>query len=85
MPSVVPNNTNGWWCNPADEYAFMGFSYEITFCEFPPSCIPRDFRFITPFFPGPSLAQLQKDFADIRYTFNSRYVRLYGVCDNAGF
>lgn len=34
MPSVVPNNTNGWWCNPADEYAFMGFSYEITSCEF---------------------------------------------------
>jgi hypothetical protein len=34
MPSTVPNNTNGWWCNPADEYAFMGFSYEITSCEF---------------------------------------------------
>jgi len=34
MPSEVPTNTNGWWCNPTEEYAFLGFSYEITACEF---------------------------------------------------
>ena len=33
MPSDVPVNMDGWWCNPADEYAFLGFSYEITLCE----------------------------------------------------
>lgn len=33
MPSEVPANMDGWWCNPADEYAFLGFSYEITLCE----------------------------------------------------
>jgi hypothetical protein len=33
MPSQVPNSMDGWWCNPADEYAFLGFSYEITLCE----------------------------------------------------
>lgn len=33
MPSEVPANTNGWWCDPSDEYAFMGFSYEITSCQ----------------------------------------------------
>ncbi|KAI9509712.1 glycoside hydrolase superfamily [Russula earlei] len=65
MPSAVPANMDGWWCNPSDEYAFLGFSYEVTSC--------------------PTLAQLQKDFANIRNTFNSRYVRLYGVCDNLGF
>jgi len=65
MPSDVPANTNGWWCNPTDEYAFLGFSYEITPCQ--------------------SLSQLQKDFADIRNTFNGRYVRLYGDCENPGF
>lgn len=34
---------------------------------------------------GQSLAQLQTDFANMRKTFNSRYVRLYGACDNEGF
>ncbi|KAI0297135.1 hypothetical protein BC826DRAFT_1002623 [Russula brevipes] len=35
MPSTVPANTNGWWCNPDAEYAFLGFSYEVTPCESP--------------------------------------------------
>jgi exo-beta-1,3-glucanase (GH17 family) len=47
------------------EYAFMGFSYEITACQSP--------------------HQLNAEFADIRKTFNGRYVRLYGFCDNDGF
>src|ERR1019366_101931 len=34
---------------------------------------------------GQSLQQLQKEFADIRNTFHSRYVRLYGACDRDGF
>jgi exo-beta-1,3-glucanase (GH17 family) len=32
-----------------------------------------------------SASQLMKDFKDIRNTFDSRYVRLYGACDKAGF
>jgi exo-beta-1,3-glucanase (GH17 family) len=34
---------------------------------------------------GQSLQQLKKDFADMRNTFHSRYVRLYGACDREGF
>ncbi|KAI0305743.1 hypothetical protein B0F90DRAFT_1815321 [Multifurca ochricompacta] len=33
MPSDVPANTNGWWCDPSGEYAFLGFSYEVTACQ----------------------------------------------------
>ena len=32
MPSDVPNSAEGWWCDPATEYAFVGFSYEVTAC-----------------------------------------------------
>jgi hypothetical protein len=34
-PSSVPASTNGWWCDPVNEYAFLGFSYEVTACEHP--------------------------------------------------
>jgi hypothetical protein len=34
---------------------------------------------------GQSKSKLHKEFADIRKTFNSRYVRLYGACDKDGF
>ena len=34
MPSEVPKSTDGWWCDPGSEYAFMGFSYEVTACAF---------------------------------------------------
>jgi exo-beta-1,3-glucanase (GH17 family) len=33
MPSDVPASTNGWWCDPVNEYAFLGFSYEVTACQ----------------------------------------------------
>lgn len=33
-PSNVPSSLDGWWCDPATEYAFVGFSYEVTACEF---------------------------------------------------
>lgn len=65
MPSTVPSSTDGWWCSPNTEYAFLGFSYEVTACQ--------------------SLTKLNSDFADIKNTFGSRYVRLYGACDRDGF
>lgn len=33
MPQTVPPSTNGWWCNLNTEYAFMGFSYDVTACQ----------------------------------------------------
>jgi hypothetical protein len=33
-PSNIPSSLEGWWCDPSTEYAFVGFSYEITDCEF---------------------------------------------------
>jgi hypothetical protein len=34
---------------------------------------------------GQSQEQLYEEFRDIRYHFKSRYVRLYGACDDDGF
>ncbi|CAL1707914.1 unnamed protein product [Somion occarium] len=65
MPPTVPKETTNWWCKPETEYAFLGFSYEVTACQ--------------------SASQLNREFADIRKTFNGRYVRLYGACDRKGF
>ncbi len=48
MPSDVPASTDGWWCNPSDEYAFLGFSYEVTSCKFP--CIFSLIRRFIPFY-----------------------------------
>jgi len=33
MPATVPTSLDGWWCNSSTEYAFVGFSYEITQCQ----------------------------------------------------
>ncbi|TFY83011.1 hypothetical protein EWM64_g1002 [Hericium alpestre] len=33
MPSSPPANNNQWWCDPRNEYAFVGFSYEVTACQ----------------------------------------------------
>jgi hypothetical protein len=35
-PSKLPKDNSAWWCDPKDEFAFMGFSYEVTACT-PPS------------------------------------------------
>ncbi|KAI0745414.1 glycoside hydrolase superfamily [Earliella scabrosa] len=35
MPGQVPEDESGWWCDPASEYAFLGFSYEVTACQGP--------------------------------------------------
>jgi hypothetical protein len=33
MPGSVPSSLTNWWCNTNTEYAFVGFSYEVTDCE----------------------------------------------------
>ena len=33
MPDLVPKDNTDWWCDPSTEYAFVGFSYEVTACE----------------------------------------------------
>lgn len=32
-PLVLPENNTHWWCDPTTEYAFVGFSYEVTACK----------------------------------------------------
>ncbi|KAJ7881074.1 B-(1-6) glucan synthase [Mycena olivaceomarginata] len=64
MPASPPSSLTNWWCDYNTEYAFMGFSYEVTACQ--------------------SLSKLRSDFLDIRKTYNSRYIRMYGACDRAG-
>ncbi|KAG6850115.1 hypothetical protein H0H93_001036 [Arthromyces matolae] len=33
MPVKVPSSLDNWWCDPSEEYAFVGFSYEVTECQ----------------------------------------------------
>ena len=34
MPKeYLPKLSDDWWCDEESEYAFMGFSYEVTACE----------------------------------------------------
>ncbi|KAJ8462146.1 hypothetical protein ONZ45_g18041 [Pleurotus djamor] len=33
MPQSTPKSLTNWWCDPASEYAFLGFSYEVTACQ----------------------------------------------------
>lgn len=35
MPSSTPKSLDDWWCNATSEYAFLGFSYEISACKSP--------------------------------------------------
>ncbi|KAG8213636.1 glycoside hydrolase family 17 protein [Butyriboletus roseoflavus] len=35
MPSNIPDSLDNWWCSMDTEYAFMGFSYEVTACQSP--------------------------------------------------
>lgn len=85
MPSHVPDSLEGWWCDAADEYAFVGFSYEVTACEKSMQLLNHRFTHVLALYTGQSLGQLRSEFRDIRKTFNSRYVRLYGACDRKGF
>ncbi|KAF9266406.1 hypothetical protein L218DRAFT_66226 [Marasmius fiardii PR-910] len=33
MPSSTPSSLTNWWCPMSSEYAFVGFSYEVTQCQ----------------------------------------------------
>jgi hypothetical protein len=33
-PLQLPKSNKDWWCPFESEYAFVGFSYEVTACEF---------------------------------------------------
>lgn len=33
-PFRLPKNNTDWWCDMSTEYAFVGFSYEVTDCEY---------------------------------------------------
>ncbi|KIY47143.1 glycoside hydrolase [Fistulina hepatica ATCC 64428] len=65
MPEAIPDSLDNWWCSMTGEYAFVGFSYEVSACQ--------------------SLEQLKSEFHNMRESFNARYVRLYGACDDNGF
>jgi exo-beta-1,3-glucanase (GH17 family) len=51
MPSGVPSSTDNWWCPAADEYAFVGFSYEVTACQ-SLSQLKKEFKDIRETFKG---------------------------------
>ena len=34
MPNTTPTSLTNWWCNTDTEYAFVGFSYDISSCDF---------------------------------------------------
>ncbi|KAI0320895.1 glycoside hydrolase superfamily [Amylostereum chailletii] len=50
-PSTLPADNSKWWCNPANEYAFVGFSYEVTACQ-SLSQLKREFKDIRETFRG---------------------------------
>ncbi|KAF9007458.1 B-(1-6) glucan synthase [Cyathus striatus] len=33
MPTATPSSLTNWWCDRSTEYAFVGFSYEVTACQ----------------------------------------------------
>ncbi|KAJ6553572.1 glycoside hydrolase superfamily [Mycena vulgaris] len=33
MPASTPSSLTNWWCDYNTEYAFVGFSYEVTACQ----------------------------------------------------
>ncbi|KZP34335.1 glycoside hydrolase family 17 protein [Athelia psychrophila] len=51
MPSSNPTSLTGWWCNATSEYAFLGFSYEVTDCQ-SKSQLTKDFKNIRNTFDG---------------------------------
>lgn len=51
MPDYIPDTTDDWWCPYADEYAFMGFSYEVTPCQ-SRDRLTREFKDIRESFGG---------------------------------
>ncbi|KAJ3562847.1 hypothetical protein NP233_g9320 [Leucocoprinus birnbaumii] len=51
MPKEPPSSLNGWWCSMSSEYAFVGFSYEVSECQ-SFSELRRDFTDIRQRFRG---------------------------------
>lgn len=84
MPATVPTSLDGWWCNSNTEYAFVGFSYEITQCAFDSSPFFGSLTHVS-VCTGQSKSRLNSEFADIRKRFKGRYIRLYGACDRANY
>lgn len=84
MPATTPTSLDGWWCNSSTEYAFVGFSYEITQCPFGSSPFFGSPAHVS-VYTGQSKSQLNSEFADIRQRFKGRYIRLYGACDRANY
>ena len=85
MPNTVPKDTTGWWCDTSDEYAFVGFSYEVTACTSAHLLMHRQTLITHLLISGQSRQTLKNHFKDIRQNFQGRYVRLYGACDRPGF
>jgi hypothetical protein len=85
MPNATPTSLTNWWCNTDTEYAFVGFSYDISHCDFLRDQFYICMTLTATSFSGPSLAQLKTEFSNMRKTFNTRYVRLYDACDDEGF
>ena len=86
MPHATPTSLTNWWCNTDTEYAFVGFSYDISHCNFLRDycvCILYDAHRIS--FSGPSLTQLKTNFSNMKKRFNARYVRLWEACGKKGF
>ncbi|TBU41684.1 glycoside hydrolase superfamily [Dichomitus squalens] len=50
-PADVPDSLDGWWCDDKTEYAFLGFSYEVSACQ-SPSTLDKDFANIRNNFNG---------------------------------
>lgn len=48
MPVDIPSSLNNWWCDPHTEYAFVGFSYEVTQCTSSRPCevSPADVKYL---------------------------------------
>ena len=83
MPATIPSSLDSWWCDSGTEYAFVGFSYEITQCEpTPPTSVYYLIFFV---YTGQSKSKLNSEFADIRNRFKARYIRLYGACDRENY
>jgi hypothetical protein len=89
IPSSKATNESlsSWWCDERQEYAFLGKDSRCK--KLGRKCVLDSLGggFTTTGFSYDvsgcqSVADLTKDFKQMRGQFNARYVRLYGACDN---
>ncbi|PBK82234.1 hypothetical protein ARMGADRAFT_946948 [Armillaria gallica] len=52
MPATPPSTTDNWWCDMNTEYAFVGFSYEVTACTSVSLALQTEFTDIRQTFNG---------------------------------